>query len=297
MKHQPAPRSWQGLDRLTHVLVIAAARCAPESLATRLEEEWLADLSSRTGSLARLRLALGCCWATRSINRELCPAAATTTIAAVAASTQASASAPRWQAWPNRSIALLVLLAVHVAILYALATAFVQRAPPPSPTTQAALVPEARQPEVLPPITGPRLWRPTTSYTEPLVRIDPIVEPDGEPRAPTQQSGANDTHAPAQPSTRVAAGPGPGFLSSDAFYPAAARRLGEQGAVTLSVCVDAAGQLTALPIVTESSGSSRLDGGAIRLAHAGSGHYRPMTVNGRAVASCYPLRVRFELRN
>lgn len=296
MKHRPAPRSWQGLDRLTHVLVIAAARCAPESLASRLEEEWLADLSRRTGSLARLRLALGCCWATRSINRELWPAAATT-IAAVAAGTPASASAPRWHAWPNRSIALLVLLAVHVAILYALATALVQRAAPLSPTTQAALVPEARQPEVLPPITGPRLWRPTTAYTEPPIRIDPIVEPEGEPRAPTHESGANDTQPPAQASTRVAGGPGPGFPSSDAFYPAAARRLGEQGAVTLSVCVDAAGQLTALPIVTESSGSSRLDGGAIRLAHAGSGHYRPMTVNGRAVASCYPLRVRFELRN
>jgi len=298
MKQQFAPRSWQALDRLTHVLVIAAARCAPDSLGARLEEEWLADLSMRTGSLARLRLALGCCWAARSINRELCPLAATATTAAVSSGTHASASTPRWQAWPNRSIALLVLVAVHVAILYALATAFVQRAAPLPPTTQASVAAEVRQTEVMPQIAGPRFWHPTTTEREPLIKLDPIAEPEDEPRTPPQQSGANGTQAaPATLVDRVAGGPGPGFPTSDAFYPASARRLGEQGAVTLSVCVDAAGQLTSLPAVAQSSGSSRLDGGAIRLAHAGSGRYRPTTVNGRAIASCYPLRVRFELKN
>src|SRR5436305_1066632 len=38
--------------------------------AQRLEEEWLADLAARRGQVSRLRLAIGCCWATRVIAYE-----------------------------------------------------------------------------------------------------------------------------------------------------------------------------------------------------------------------------------
>ena len=58
------------LTDLAHRLVLHAARKAPAALAERLEEEWLADLQSRSGALARLRLALGCCWATAVITRD-----------------------------------------------------------------------------------------------------------------------------------------------------------------------------------------------------------------------------------
>ena len=45
------------------------------------------------------------------------------------------------------------------------------------------------------------------------------------------------------------------------------------------------------------SGSARLDAGALQLAKAGSGHYRPTLEDGKAVNSCYSFRVRFESRN
>jgi hypothetical protein len=51
-------------------LIHHAARRAPDSLSSRLEEEWLADLESRSSALSRLRLALGCCWATVVIVNE-----------------------------------------------------------------------------------------------------------------------------------------------------------------------------------------------------------------------------------
>ncbi len=51
-------------------LIHHAARRAPECLSSRLEEEWLADLESRSSALLRLRLALGCCWATMVIVNE-----------------------------------------------------------------------------------------------------------------------------------------------------------------------------------------------------------------------------------
>lgn len=92
-------------------------------------------------------------------------------------------------------------------------------------------------------------------------------------------------------------GTGPGFPHPDEYYPDVARRLEEQGMTTLKVCVDARGRLTADPVAAETSGSARLDAAAIRLAKAGSGHYRPSTDDGRPVSSCYPVRIRFQLRN
>jgi hypothetical protein len=52
------------LEGLPRWLIHHAACRAPESLSARLEEEWLADLESRSTAVSRLRLALGCCWAT-----------------------------------------------------------------------------------------------------------------------------------------------------------------------------------------------------------------------------------------
>ncbi len=51
------------------------------------------------------------------------------------------------------------------------------------------------------------------------------------------------------------------------------------------------------PITVQSSGSSRLDVGALQLAKVGSGHYRASTEDGQPVNSCYSFRVRFQLRN
>ena len=50
-----------------HWLIHHAAHRAPESLSSRLEEEWLADVESRSSAWSRLRFALGCCWATMVI--------------------------------------------------------------------------------------------------------------------------------------------------------------------------------------------------------------------------------------
>jgi TonB family protein len=65
----------------------------------------------------------------------------------------------------------------------------------------------------------------------------------------------------------------------------------------VQVCVDANGRLTSQPAITQSSGSARLDEGALTLARAGSGHYRATTEDGRAVSSCFPFRIRFEFRD
>jgi hypothetical protein len=68
---QPNDRSTHSdLAGVTHWLIHHAAHRAPDSLSSRLEEEWLADLECRSSSLSRLRFAAGCCWATVLIARE-----------------------------------------------------------------------------------------------------------------------------------------------------------------------------------------------------------------------------------
>lgn len=95
---------------------------------------------------------------------------------------------------------------------------------------------------------------------------------------------------------RVLGGPGQGFPNTADFYPDAALRLGEQGTASVRVCVSPSGRLTSDPTIVQSSGSRRLDGGALALAKAGSGHYRPTTEDGTAVGACFPVRMRFTLQ-
>ena len=64
----------------------------------------------------------------------------------------------------------------------------------------------------------------------------------------------------------------------------------------MRVCVDGDGRLASDPLMAQSSGITRLDEAALKLAKAGSGHYRSTTEDGRPVSYCYPFRIRFELK-
>jgi TonB family protein len=91
-------------------------------------------------------------------------------------------------------------------------------------------------------------------------------------------------------------GPGAGFPETADFYPSPSIRLAEEGLTTVRVCVDPKGRLTSEPTTVKGSGSARLDEAALKLARAGSGHYRATTEDGQPVNSCYPFGIRFQLR-
>jgi len=288
-------RSPRSLEQLTRRLIQHAARSAPPSLAQRLEEEWLADLAERRGATSRLRLALGCCWATRVISYEHSAAHGALArpgnwpkIMAVYAPREPSGLSPR-------TAALLLIVCLHAALIYALATGLVQSiAKAPPPPMVASFPKDPRPPHIVPPPPRPILS---------AARIDPIEPVPGWPFPPetgqilVQPPDSASAPSPARLANRVVGGPGREFPNTDDYYPSASRRIGEKGAVTVRVCVDGSGRLTAAPIVAESSGSARLDEGALRLARAGSGHYRATTEDGQPVRSCYPFRIRFELRD
>jgi hypothetical protein len=110
------------LEGVTHWLIHHAALRAPESLSSRLEEEWLADLESRSSALSRLSLALGCCWATVVIvndySRIRVPAASTV----VAARGYITDADRNFGYFSLRSGTLFLILGLHAALFCGLIT-------------------------------------------------------------------------------------------------------------------------------------------------------------------------------
>jgi TonB family protein len=292
-------RTQDWVDGVVRRLIRCAAKRTPDLLADRLEEEWLADLAEQPGRLARLRFGIGCCWATNVIAREHVAEAPL----AAAVSPATHRYFPRFTQddsplFTGRTITFVLVVSLHLAVLYGLAMGLGPTftkiiagpfeahfldppprnnlLPPPRPNLLPTRI-EAPPPEAMPPIEAD----PT----------DVIQEAPREPLRPDLPAQVRTVV------TRVAGGPGMGFPSTNDFYPDASIRLGEKGAATVKACVDGKGQLFSEPTIIQSAGSTRLDEAALRLARAGSGHYRATTENGLPVDACYPFRIRFELRN
>ena len=282
------------IERLAHRLIRRAAHRAPATLADRLEEEWLADCCARPHALAQLRLALGCCWAIRIIAHEHAAVAAPAA-SSVGSKTMATLAQHDTTFFSRRSAAILLIIALHVALVYLLANGLMHPSSADKPPIFVArFLPDPAPTNPPPPPSKPNLAH---TWVDNIPSDVPVVQPPAEDAlsvpARTETPPATKAHL----INRIAGGPGAGFPNTADFYPPAAIRMHEEGSTTIRVCVDMHGRLTADPVVAQSSGSPRLDEAAARLARAGSGHYRPATEDGQAVNSCYPFGVRFRLQN
>jgi hypothetical protein len=65
------------------------------------------------------------------------------------------------------------------------------------------------------------------------------------------------------------------------------------GRSVVCVCTDEKGALTRDPMIVESSGDSRVDSGALKMARADSGRYIPPTLGGRPQSACFRLAIDF----
>ncbi|HYK25174.1 MAG TPA: energy transducer TonB [Steroidobacteraceae bacterium] len=280
-------------------LVRHAAHHSPSDLASRLEEEWLADLSARRGVASRLRFGLGCWWAGRIIAHEH---------GAACAAPVSAASGHRLlllnvhldpSRWSRTTAVVIAVICIHAVLVYAFVTGLAQRVVAiMSPPTIATLTQHTPTHEPPPPLPQPRTVPAEPDDPIPL----PIVNTSDDSAAihlvsPPPRPTVSAVPAAPPPVTRVLGGPGAGFPNTDDYYPPAARRLGEAGTTVVQVCVDTGGRLTAAPLVVRSSGHANIDAGSLNLARAGSGHYRPTTENGRPVSSCYAYRVTFRFKD
>jgi TonB family protein len=283
---------------LAHRLIRRAARSAPPAVAERLEEEWSADLSARTGTFSRLRLAIGCWWATGVITRDLAVPQVVTASAGGGVRTLLGGLHYDFPLLSRRTATFVTIAGVHLLLIYGFTSGLAQHVVHSLPTlTQATFIQNTTRQRPVQPVH--------TVDVKPLAigRIDPEIprpnfefppEPPG-PQTKTGPAVTDDTPQAPPAIRRLLGGPGKGFPNTDDFYPAASRRLAETGATIVQVCVDTQGRLASDPVITQSSGIGRLDDGAMKLAKAGSGHYRPTTENGQPVNACYPYRIRFRL--
>jgi len=194
----------------------------------------------------------------------------------------------------RRGAVLVAILLLHLVLVWALATGLARRAIEVlAPPIQTTIVEETKKEEAPPPPPPPQFERPPVELPPPDVTINVPVE--------TETTAIRVVNTPVVKAPPVAARPGTNvgfsknFPNSDEFYPDASRRLEEQGTVTVHVCVGPDGKVSEEPTIAKGV-NARLDGGAIKLARAGSGRYIPATEDGKPIAKCINFNVKFQLR-
>src|SRR5262245_12968576 len=280
------------IDALAGKLIRRAARNTTSSLSQRLEEEWLADMATRRGQMTRLRLALGCWWAARVIAHEraltcLAPAGSP------GGDQIAAAYAPHDSSFPSRrTLALLVIASLHAGLIYLLAIGLVHQVIEVPPAVIHANVAVDAQRHPLPPPPPKVTLAPAhaVNVPQPEFPVEAAASSNAIAPAPIERPSEGSTQ-PRPAVDRVPGGPAKGFPNTADYYPDASRRLGETGVASVRVCIDSQGRLTTDPTIAQTSGSARLDAGALKLAKAGSGYYRATTEDGRAGPSSGAFRL------
>lgn len=197
----------------------------------------------------------------------------------------------------RRLIVMAVIILFHVLIVWGLASGLARQvveiiAPP----IETDIVEELQEQDEPPPPPPPELERPPVEVPPPDVTIDIPMETTST--AITDVTTARPKPAPPPPRAvkRVSPRPDPKrFPSTDEYYPASAKRLGQEGSPVVRACVGANGRLTENPTVSQSSGTPALDEGAIRVAKAG--RYFPGTEDGKPVPMCFQFKVTFHLKD
>ena len=195
----------------------------------------------------------------------------------------------------RRGMVLVAIILLHLFIFWALATGLAKRAVEMiAPPIQTVIETETHKEAPPPPPPPPTFERPPVE----IPPTDTIVE---MPVAQTTTAISNTTTqhvapaAPKPPGVKTPPRIGKGFPNSEDFYPAASKRLGEEGAPTVKVCIGAGGKLTEPPIIAQSSGSARLDEGALNLVKAGARYIQPGTEDGKPIDSCFEFRIKFQM--
>jgi protein TonB len=199
----------------------------------------------------------------------------------------------------RRGAVLAAIIVLHIFIIWAFATGLARRAIEQLPQAiQTSVVDEIQKRDEPPPPPPPQLERPPVEVPPPEVSIEVPVETASTAIVDVTDKPVAKPPPPApKPVNRVGPKAGKGFPNSEDFYPPASKRLGEEGTVTVRACVGANGKLTEDPTVVQTSGSARLDEGALKLAKAASGHYIPGTEDGQAANMCFPFKIKFQLTN
>ena len=194
----------------------------------------------------------------------------------------------------KRTVVAIAILALHLVIGWAFVTGFVNKiANNLAKDVQVSLLKEQELKDTPPPPPKPRLdLPPPVSVPTPIVNINIPVD------AP--QIVTTNRPPPPAPPPRVAAVPSTPVTTvrlpecNEDYYPAQAKRLEQEGSVTVKVCVNAANKIEGPIEVVTSSGFPLLDEAAGKCIS--QGRYKAGTVEGKPALTCKQLKLTYKLK-
>lgn len=218
---------------------------------------------------------------------------------------------PSFQNRLRDSSALLITAAIHIGVAAIALVAVTVSAPPPRPPIETRSIPAPDVPTPPPLPAPPTVEQPIGDPLKaPQIFVEalppPAAWPDSRPSEPAiaaetlTGSGAATVIAPPADPAPPARGPARTARfdprhAGDAQppYPAAARRMGEEGSVIVHVTIGRDGRVRAATIA-QSSGSPRLDEAAIAQALK-RWRFIPALADGEAIEAVRDITVRFRL--
>ena len=192
---------------------------------------------------------------------------------------------------PRRYISLGLVAALHVVLIWALATGLATQFIKKLPDEFKAQVVKQKPPSQpkTPPPPPPQLAKPPPPFVPP-----PEINIQTTTTNTTAISNVQSRHV-APPAPAKIEPPRPSGRRHDCYsgYPPISKRLGEEGKVLVEFTVSADGSVTNAK-VAKSSGYSRLDRAAVQCVS--DFHYHPATQGGKPIAIRTKVQVAYELR-
>ena len=182
----------------------------------------------------------------------------------------------------QKTFGIFIVCAFHLILIWALANGLrieINKIPIPFHATK--VIEQQVVPIPLPAPAEPSL--PTTHSIEQVMLFPKSIEIAVEPSATiTYSAPATQPQKPATTRRKL-------DRASKPDYPAAATRLGEEGATGLNIFIAVDGSVAEVKLVS-SSGSTRLDNAAIKHAQR-NWHFSPCTEGGKAVACWFETKL------
>jgi periplasmic protein TonB len=199
------------------------------------------------------------------------------------------------QATPRRALGIVVVVAIHVIVIWALITGLAQQMMQKLPSELMAKVEETPPPVVkLPPPPPPDMVKPPPPFVPPP---DITISND----APVTNTITTQSVVATPPPPKPAAGPsspvlvpGAGLNCNKNFYPSIAVRLNQEGSTTVMIHVGADGSVSNVQ-VADSSGHDSLDEASVKCVTAGW-HFKPAMENGVPVEGSKEVKITWRLQ-
>lgn len=194
----------------------------------------------------------------------------------------------------RRGVAFIVILILHALLIWALATGLAQNSVKYVQTILQTNIIQTEKPKDLPPPPPPvdLKERPPVQVIAPDINISvPVDTPPPIQQVTTQ-------HVEAAPPPPRAIVPGTPIkqinpVDINSYYPDQSRRNNEEGKVGVKICVAPTGKTDSIE-VANTSNFPLLDEAALKVAKAM--RFKPATSEGKPVASCSTLPIRFALK-